>query len=302
LTQRNVLAVVLWMIGTLLSFSAAAVGVRALSKTLGVFEILALRNAAGIAILFVLAAPRPALRAGFRPRRFPLHLLRNTVHFGATYAWALGLTLLPLATVFAIEFTTPAWVALLAAVFLHERMTGSRIAAIVLGFVGVLVVLRPGVGTLQPGAFVVLACAIGFAITTVTTKRLTATETTFSILLWMNLIQLPLNVGSAVVTNMARHGMNVADAALGFAARLDANHLLPLLGVCIGGLSSHYCLTNAYRHGDATMVVPLDFLRIPLIALVGWQLYGERLDPFVFLGSAIIISGLLWNLRAEARK
>jgi drug/metabolite transporter (DMT)-like permease len=302
LTQRNVLAVVLWMIGTLLSFSAAAVGVRALSKTLDVFEILAMRNAAGIAILLALAAPQPALRAGFRPRRFPLHLLRNTVHFGATYAWALGITLLPLATVFALEFTLPIWVALLAVFVLHERMTVGRVASIVLGFTGVLVVLRPGLESLQAGAFVVLACAFGFAVTTVATKKLTATETTFSILLWMNLIQLPLNFACATITNMARHGAGLADAALGFAARLDASDVLPLLGVCVGGLSSHYCLTNAYRHGDASMVVPLDFLRIPLIAVVGWRLYGEPLDPFVFLGSAIIISGILWNLRAEARR
>ena len=84
-------------------------------------------------------------------------------------------------------------------------------------------------------------------------------------------------------------------------AKLDPSNLLPLAGVCIGGLSSHYCLTNAYRHGDAIMVIPLDFLRIPLIAFVGWRLYGEPLDPFVFIGSAIIIAGIVWNLRAEAR-
>jgi drug/metabolite transporter (DMT)-like permease len=286
-TQRNVLAVVLWMIGALVSFSATAVGVRALSRTLSLFEILALRNAAGIAILLAVALAQPALRANLLPRRLPLHLLRNLVHFGATYAWALGLTLLPLATVFAIEFTTPAFVALLAVLVLHERLTLSRAAAIACGFAGVLVVLRPGFETLQAGAFVVLAAALGFAVTTITTKALTATETTFSILLWMNLIQLPLNlVGSAPA----------------FFAGLDASHMLPLAGVCVGGLSSHWCLTNAYRHGDAVMVVPLDFLRLPLIAFVGWRLYGEPLDPFVFIGSAIIIAGILWNLRAEARR
>jgi drug/metabolite transporter (DMT)-like permease len=274
------------MIGALLSFSATAVGVRALSQTLGLFEILALRNAAGIAILALVALPQPMLRAARWPQRFPLHLLRNTVHFGATYAWALAITLLPLATVFALEFTTPIWVALLAAFFLRERMTKSRAASIVLGFIGVLVVLRPGLESLQPGALVVLACALGFAMTTIATKKLTATETTFSILLWMNLIQLPLNLlGSAPA----------------FWTKLELSQLLPLIGVCVGGLSSHYCLTNAYRHGDATMVVPLDFLRIPLIAFVGWRLYGEPLDAFVFIGSAIIIAGILWNLRAEAR-
>ena len=286
MTKRNVLAVVLWMMGALLSFSATAIGVRALSPALRVFEMLSLRNAAGVAILLAIALPQPALRAALWPRRFPLHLLRNTVHFGASYAWALGITLLPLATVFALEFTTPIWVAILAAFFLRERMTRTRLASVALGFAGVLVVLRPGAGTLQLGAFVVLACAIGFAVSIIATKKLTATETTFSILLWMNLIQLPLNL---------------LGSSPGFWARLGPEHLLPLIGVCVGGLSSHYCLTNAYRHGDATMVIPLDFLRIPLIALVGWQFYGEALDPFVFAGSAIIISGILWNLRAEAR-
>jgi drug/metabolite transporter (DMT)-like permease len=102
----------------------------------------------------------------------------------------------------------------------------------------------------------------------------------------MNLIQLPLNwLGSGPA----------------FWTRVGPEHALPLAGLCLGGLLAHVCLTNAYRHGDAVMVVPLDFLRIPLIALIGWRLYGEPLDPFVLLGSVSIIAGILWNLRAEAR-
>lgn len=284
-TQRNVLAAVVWMIGALISFSATAVGVRELAKELSVFEILTLRNAAGALILLALAAPQRALRRTLWPRRLPLHLLRNVVHFAATYGWTLGLTLLPLATVFAIEFTTPAWVALLAVVFLRERMTASRLVAIVLGFAGVLVILRPGIEALQATGLLVLAAAVGFAVTTIATKRLTATESTFSILLWMNLIQLPLNTFGT---------------APAFWTRLDSAQALPLAGVCLGGLGSHYCLTNAFRHGDAIMVVPLDFLRLPLIALVGWRLYGEALDPFLFVGAALILAGILWNLHAEA--
>jgi drug/metabolite transporter (DMT)-like permease len=286
-TQRNVIAVVLWMIGALLSFSAAAVGVRALSKTLSVFEMFACRNIFGVVLLLVVALARPNLLARFVPRRFPLHLLRNGVHFVATYAWGVGITLLPLATVFALEFTTPAWVGLLAVLMLGERMTASRAASILCGFLGVLVILRPGVETLQAASFIVLASALGFAFTSIATKKLTVTESTFAILLWMNAIQLPLNL---------------AGSDLAFWTRLDASHALPLLGVCIGGLSSHFCLTNAYRHGDATMVVPLDFLRIPLIAVIGWQFYAEALDPFVFLGSGLIIAGILYNLRDEARR
>jgi drug/metabolite transporter (DMT)-like permease len=285
-TKRSILAVVLWMSGALFSFSATAVAVRALAPTFSVFEMLAMRNAAGVIILLALALIKPPLRTQLRPRRLGLHLARNGVHFAATYAWTLGVTLLPLATVFALEFTTPAWVALLAVLILSERMDAARLVAIAFGLIGVLVVLRPGQGALHPASFIVLGAALGFALTTIATKTLVVTEGTFAILLFMNLIQLPLNLVGA-------------DAA--FWHKVDPQHALPLAGICIGGLLSHFCLTNAYRHGDAIMVVPLDFLRIPLIAIVGWRLYGEALDPFVLIGSLIIIAGILWNLRSESR-
>ncbi len=286
MTRRSILLVMMWMSGALVSFSATAVAVRALARSFSVFEILSLRNAAGIAILLGFALANPALRGSLRPQRMRLHGLRNLVHFGGTYAWTLGVTLLPLATVFALEFTTPIWVAGLAVLMLGERLTAGRLVAIVLGFLGVVVILRPGLETLQPAALVVLGSALGFALTAIATKKLTRTVPTFAILFWMNVMQLPLNLAGS-------------DAA--FWTRIDAAHALPLGAIAVCGLFSHFCLTNAYRHGDATMVVPLDFLRIPLIAVVGWQLYGESLDPFVFLGSILIIAGILWNLRAEAR-
>jgi drug/metabolite transporter (DMT)-like permease len=285
-TRRNILTVLFWMSGALVWFSATAVAVRALSPTFSVFEILAMRNAAGLVILLAAAAANPSLRDALVPRRMGLHAVRNGVHFAATYAWTLAVTLLPLATAFALEFTTPVWVAGLAVLMLGERLTLPRIVAIVLGFIGVIVILRPGLETLRPAAIVMLGAALGFALTAIATKRLTAVVSTFAILFWMNAIQLPLNLlgtGSA------------------FWTKIGEAHALPLATICISGLLSHLCLTNAYRHGDATMVVPLDFLRIPLIAVVGWQLYGESLDPFVFVGSALIIVGILWNLRAEAR-
>jgi drug/metabolite transporter (DMT)-like permease len=96
--------------------------------------------------------------------------------------------------------------------------------------------------------------------------------------------------------------MNLVGSSPAVVAKVGVAQALPMLGVAIAGLSSHFCLTNAFRHGDATIVVPLDFLRIPLIALIGWWLYGERLDGFVFAGAAIIIAGIFWNLRAEAAR
>ncbi len=286
--QRNLKLVVFWVSGALISFSAVAVSLRELSRTLGVFDMLTLRNASSLAALIAIALVRPALWAGVKPRSgLPLHLGRNTVHFAATYAWAYAVTVLPLALVFALEFTNPLWVTLLAALFLGERLTPARLAAVALGFVGILIITRPGSSSLDPRALWPLASAIGFAITIICTKSLTRRDTTFCILFWMNLIQLPLNY---------------AGADWGFWMKLPEAPLLPALGVAVCGLLSHFCLTNAFRHGDAIVVVPLDFLRIPLIALVGWRLYGEALDPMLFAGAGLIIAGIVWSLRDEARR
>lgn len=280
--------VVLWMLGALLSFSIMAVSIRELSRGgLSIFEILAIRSGVALLVMLSLLAARPDLRLHVVPRRMGLHLFRNTVHYASQFSWALSLTMLPLATVFALEFTMPAWTAVLAVWFLHERMTPSRLGVVVLGLIGVLVILRPGISGFNPAATLVLLAAFGYAITMITTKKLTMTETTFAIIFWMAVIQFPLSlIGSnpAAFLNLGMH------------------NLLPAVGVGTAGLTSHYCLSNAFRSGDATLVVPLDFMRIPLIAVVGWALYGERLDVFVILGALIIVSGVIWNLRSEVAR
>jgi drug/metabolite transporter (DMT)-like permease len=199
----------------------------------------------------------------------------------------MSLLLLPLATVFSLEFTTPAWTLLLAIPVLGERMTASRIGAVALGLLGVLVIVRPGLATFQPAALLVLAAAVCFAVTLILTKKLTRTDSTFAIIFWMNLIQTPLAL--------------VPSDPL-FALKLSGAQVPAALAVGVSGLASHYCLTNAFRAGDASVVVPLDFMRIPLIAVVGWWLYGERLDLLVFVGAGLIITGILWNLRSEATR
>ncbi len=286
--DSKIARVVLWMVGALLSFSVMAVSIRELSRAgLSIFEILAIRSGVALLVLFVLLGVRPDLRIHARPRRMRLNFFRNTVHYASQYSWALSLTMLPLATVFALEFTMPAWTALLAVWFLHERMTPSRLGVVVLGLIGVLVILRPGIAGFNPAAILVLMAAFGYAITMITTKQLTMTETTFGIVFWMAVIQFPLSlIGSDLTVFL----------------HFDTRQILPAIGVGTAGLTSHYCLSNAFRSGDATLVVPLDFMRIPLIAVVGWAFYGERLDVFVLLGALIIVSGVLWNLRSEVAR
>jgi drug/metabolite transporter (DMT)-like permease len=271
-TQRDLLRVILWMTGALLSFSAMAVSVRGLAKVLHVFEILVVRNASGLVILLAIGLAQPDLLRTLTLRRARLQLARNTIHFGAQYLWMLSVTLLPLATVFALEFTMPAYAAILAVVFLGEKVTPGRIGVVVLGFLGVLVILRPGIASFNPAALFVLTAAFGFAVSLIQTKAL-------------NAVQLPL----ALIGSEPKNFLN-----------LGAAQALPLMGVAISGLTSHFCLTQAFRYGDATVVVPLDFMRIPLIALVGWWLYGEALDTYVFAGAGLIVLGISWNLRAEA--
>jgi drug/metabolite transporter (DMT)-like permease len=283
--RKNLVRVVLWMTGALVSFSAMAVSVRNLGTTLGVMEILALRAALGLLVMATLAGLRAELRATINCRHIRLHLFRNTVHVGSSYLWAMSLLLIPLAMTFALEFSTPAWTLLLASPILGERLTASRIGAVVLGLLGVLVILRPGLATFQPGALLALMAAFGLAVTLIATKKLTRTDSTFAILFWMMLIQLPIAL--------------LFSEPL-FVTKLTQAQAPAVIGIGVAGLVSHYCLTNAFRAGDAGVVVPLDFMRIPLIAVVGWWLYGESLDVFVFLGAGLIVTGILWNLRSEA--
>ena len=276
-----------WMSGTLLAFIVAALSVRALAPSLDAFEMMTIRSAGGLAILLAMAIARPALWHSVSLRHKRLQLARNFVHFGSQICWTIAIIMLPFATVFALEFTIPAWVTLLAVLFLGERMTAARAGALAICFAGVLVILRPGFEAFQPAALIMIVGALFFAIAAVITKKLVVTETTFSIMFWMNLMQLP---------------MNYAGTDHLFLLKLDAAMTLPLIGIAVAGLAIHYCLTNAFRYGDAMVVIPMDFLRVPLIALVGWLFYGEHIDVFVFAGAGLIVAGVLWNVRGEARR
>jgi drug/metabolite transporter (DMT)-like permease len=273
------------MAGAVASYIGAALSVRALAKSLSVFEIMSVRSAGGLAFILALLAVSPKMRQRLAARRLGLHLLRNSVHFVGQVIWALAITLLPFATVFALEFTAPIWVALLAVILLGERLTPMRAASTALCLIGVFVILHPGFSSFKTVALLALGAAFTRAFTDVVTKKLTQTETTLAILFWMNLMQLP---------------MNLAGSDPSFIVRLDLSMALPLLGIAVSGLTVHLCTAEAFRYGDAIVVVPLDFLRVPLIALIGWSFYGEALDALVLAGAGLVIAGVIWNLRTEA--
>jgi drug/metabolite transporter (DMT)-like permease len=283
----NIPAAVAWMVGTLLSFSLMAVSVRELGGVLNLFEILMVRSIGGLLVLLAVMIAQPHLFKELALRRPVVHLIRNSSHFASSIGWSFAVITLPLATVFAIEFMMPVWAGMLAVVLLGERFTLSRAGSIVLGFAGVLVIMRPGIEAFQPAALAVLGASFGYAVSNIATKKLVPVQHTVAIIFWMNVMQAAM---ALIATDPA------------FPLKLNAVQWLAAAGIALTGAVAHYCLTNALRVADAIVVIPLDFLRIPLIALIGWSLYGERLDLLVFAGAGIIVSGIVWNLRAEMRK
>lgn len=279
-----IIVAVLWMTGTLLSFTLMAISVRELAGAIHSFEILFFRSVGALVLLapFAIAKGRAALRTK-QPR---LQIFRNVVHQAAQLGWITGVIALPLSEVFAIEFTTPVWATLIAAVALREHLTKHRAIAVTLGFLGILVILRPGISTIEPGALATLAAAVGFAITLVSTKALTRTDPALTILVYMSLIQLP--IGAALATTVW-----VTPAP---------GQLLWLFLVGATGLTAHFCTARALALADATVVVPMDFMRLPLIVAVGALLYSETAEPLVLLGAVMIFAGNYYSIRREHRR
>jgi drug/metabolite transporter (DMT)-like permease len=267
------------MAGWLTLMVVIAVAGREATRELSVFQIMLMRSVLGMALLW------PLVRAAggwavMRTERLPQHVLRNGVHYAAQYGWLVALTLIPLAQLVSIEFTMPIWSAVLAVFFLGERMNARKWLAVVLGLVGVAVIVRPSAGSVDLGQLIALACALGFAISVVLVKSLTRTEAAITVIFWMLVIQSAIGLVPALLVWQWP----------------SAQTWGWVLVVAFCGTYSHYCFARAMQHADTTVVVPMDFLRVPLTALVGWQVYAEALDLFTGLGVGLILAGNVLNL------
>lgn len=276
----------LWMVGAILNFSALAIAGRELASQLDTFELMLWRSLIGMGLMGGALLALGRLDA-IRPHRPLLHLLRNLFHFTGQNLWYYAIFTIPLAQVFALEFSSPIWAAIGAALFLRERLTARRLGAILLGFIGILIVLRPGLATLSPGTIAAATAAIGFAGSAIFTRILTRTNSALTILVWMTTMQAGLS-------------LLFAGADLSIALPQGRGWLWVSV-IAAGGLLAHFCLTRALALAPAAVVMPLDFARLPLVAVIGMMLYGEPLDPWVFIGAALIFSANYVNIALEAR-
>lgn len=284
---RASLRAALWMLGAVASFSSMAVAGRAVSLDHDTFEIMLYRSVVGFVIVVIVARATGHL-AEVRRDRLGLHVIRNLCHFTGQNLWFLAITLIPLAQVFAIEFTSPLWVLMLSPLVLGERITPIRVLAALLGFIGILLVTRPSPETLSLGQLAAVFAALGFAGSILATKRLTRHESLTSILFWMTLMQIWLGLICAGYDG---------DIALPSAAALPW-----LVLIALAGLVAHLCLTTALSLAPATVVAPVDFLRLPLIAAIAFALYGETIELWVILGAAVIFGANYLNLWSETRQ
>jgi drug/metabolite transporter (DMT)-like permease len=282
-----VLQAAAWMSGAIVAFTSMAMAGRAVAVEHDTFETMVFRSIVGFVVVLIVAKAAGTL-GQINTRRMGLHVMRNVSHFTGQNLWFYAITVIPLAQVFALEFTSPLWVMALAAIFLGERLTQPRVVAAALGFIGVLIVARPDTTTLDPNVLIAAAAAIGFAGSAIFTKLLTRTETVTCILFWLTAMQAIFGL------TMAGYDGDIA---------LPTAQSAPWLTlIAFAGLTAHFCLTKALILAPASIVMPIDFLRLPIIAVIGMLFYNEGLDLLVLLGGALILAGNLYMVRSESRR
>ena len=275
----------LWMIGAIISFTSMAVAGRAISGQLDTFEIMLYRSIMGFGIVLAMAKSVGTL-GEIDLKHFRLHLLRNIFHFTGQNLWFFALPIIPLAQLFALEFTSPIWVMLLAPFFLGEGLTLRKIAIAALGFIGVLIVAQPEIGAINIGIIAATCAAIGFAGAAILTRKLTVQNSLTKILFFLT--------GLQIIFGLICAGYD-GDIALPSVA---AAPWLILIGAA--GLAAHFCMTKSLSLAPASLVMPVDFARLPLIAVIGVVFYGESLDFYLGLGAALILVANYLNLKRQA--
>ena len=276
-----------WMIGAMFSFSLMAVSGRELATNLNTFEIMLFRSMIGFLIVLAIGYFAKTL-AEIKRDRLSLHLFRNLAHFSGQNLWFLAVASIPFSQLFAIEFSTPVWVALLAPLFLGEVLTKQRVLAVILGFAGVLIVARPDINQFDFAIVAAVACAICFAGSMMATKSLTSDQSITCILFWLTLMQLAMGLVATVFTDTI--------------AFPEGINIFWIVIVGIGGLTAHFCITNALALAPAIVVIPLDFMRLPLISVIGFLAYGEAFELPILVGAGVIFIAILLNLKAEKQR
>jgi drug/metabolite transporter (DMT)-like permease len=273
----------LLMLGSTLFFGLMAVVIRLASETLHTFEIAFFRNFFGLAAaLPLLIRHGPAL---LKTDQLPRYFFRCVIGVLSMFCgfWAIGH--LPLAQAVSLSYSTPLFVTIAAVWFLHEQVRARRWIAVALGFVGVLVIVRPGSADFTAGTLVALSAAVLSGLVSVLIKQLSQTEPADRIVFYTTALWVPLSLGPALFVWEWPHGIA----------------WLWVIAAGVLGTGGHMLWTRALKLGDVSALTPISFMQLPVVALFGFLLFDEKLDRWTVIGAAIIFGANAYIAHREAQ-
>ena len=282
--MSNIQRGALWMVLAGFSFTAMLVCVRSLDGRYPSVEVVFFRALAGL--VFVIPPLLKHGLVGLHTKRFPMHVSRASFSLLAMIAYYYGVAFVPLADATTYSFIIPLFVILGAVLFLREKVDGQRWAATIIGFIGVMVVLRPGHGGLSAPVLVMLLSVLFYAGAWISMKFLTRTESASVIVFYQNIMIVPL---ALIPTLFLGSLPTLGDLAI-------------LIAVGLTGSYAHYCQARSFGAADASAVMPFDFLRLPFSVTCAWFLFGETTDWWSWLGAVIIFGATYYSTWHEARK
>lgn len=257
--------------------------VRYLADSVPVFEVIFFRSLIAVALMAPLVM-RSGL-SGFKTTRFPLHLLRLVLMYAGFLAWFYGVTLIPLADYYALQFLMPIFTIAGAVLFLGEHANWRHMAAIAVGFAGALIILRPGLIEISLGALGAIGAAVTFASVNVCSRVLSRTDSVTMIVTYSNLMVLPLSLLPALPGWITP----------------DWTEAMWILCIGVVGTLGQFSITRAVAVADARIVQPFDFARLPFAAVIGYFVFDEIADGFTWTGAVIIFAAATYVLRIEGR-
>lgn len=273
----------LLMLACVLVFCLMDAALKALSAHYPPFQVAALRGFSSLPWLLAWAAMTTGLRPLLRAR-WSLHLLRGGIGVMMMATFVYALQTLPLSSAYTIFFVAPLLITALSVPMLGEHVGPRRWTAIVVGFLGVLVVLRPGgEGVLTLAGLAVLAAALGYAVSAITVRILARTDSTQSMVVWLMVI-LALGAGALALPEWRA---------------IRAEHAWLVFGLGVAGALGQYLITEAFRLGEASLLAPLEYTALVWGVLLDVALWGVLPRPVTWLGAAIIIASGLYLFRRE---
>ena len=270
------------MVGAMIFFGMMSTFIRLASAQLHAFEIVFFRNF--LAVLIMLPWVMRHGLGSMRTNRFGLLSLRAVLNVSAMLAGFTALTLIPLAEATALSFTAPLFATVGAALILGETVRARRIAAVLIGFAGTMIVLRPGVEAITPGALLAIFNAFLLAMTLLVVKVLTRTERPESVVIYMVLLQSPMALVPALFVWQWPEPLT----------------WLWLFALACAGTAGHILFTRAMAIAEVTQVQPFEFIRLPLIAVIAYLLFDEVPTVWTWLGGAVIFAATAYITHREA--